>query len=71
MVAGEHRQQPHEKQTTVVEYTTELPVGKFADLLIRLHEEGVEGVSAEYGAEECPEGGADLRASQYSVGDDR
>ena len=39
----ENRQQPHEEQTIVMEYTTGLPTAKFADLLIRLREEGVEG----------------------------
>ena len=38
----EHRQQPHEKRTIVTEYTTGLPTAKFAYLLIRLREEGVE-----------------------------
>ena len=31
------------KRTIVMEYTTGLPTAKFADLLIRLREEGVEG----------------------------
>ena len=39
----ENRQQPHEERTIVMEYTTGLPTAKFADLLIRLREEGVEG----------------------------
>ena len=38
-----HRQQTHEKRTIVMEYTMGLPTAKFAELLIRLHEEGVEG----------------------------
>ena len=38
----ENRQQPHEERTIVMEYTTGLPTAKFADLLIRLREEGVE-----------------------------
>ena len=38
----ENRQQPHEKRAIVTEYTTGLPTAKFADLLIRLREEGVE-----------------------------
>ena len=36
-----------------MKYTTGLPTAKFADLLIRLREEGVEGL---------PEGGSDLHA---------
>jgi len=43
MMAGEQRQQSHEERTIVMEYTTGLPTAKFADLLIRLREEGVEG----------------------------
>ena len=40
---GERHQQPREKQAIVTEYTTGLPTAEFADLLIRLREEGVEG----------------------------
>ena len=47
-----------------MDYTTGLPTPKFAELLIRLCEEGGRGVSAEPGAEGLPEGGADLHASQ-------
>ena len=32
----------HEERIIVMEYTTGLPTAKFADLLIRLREEGVE-----------------------------
>ena len=39
----ENRQQPHEERTIAMKYTTGLPTAKFADLLIRLREEGVEG----------------------------
>ena len=42
-MAGEQRQQTHEERTIVMKYTTGLPTAKFADLLIRLREEGVEG----------------------------
>lgn len=41
-MAGERHQQPREKQAIVMKYTTGL-LAKFADLLIRLREEGVEG----------------------------
>ena len=43
MMAGEQRQQTHEERTITMKYTTGLPTPKFADLLIRLREEGVEG----------------------------
>ena len=43
MMAGEQRQQTHEERTIAMKYTTGLPTAKFADLLIRLREEGVEG----------------------------
>ena len=43
MMAGEQRQQTHEERTIAMKYTTGLPTPKFADLLIRLREEGVEG----------------------------
>ena len=42
-MAGEQRQQTHEERTIAMKYTTGLPTAKFADLLIRLREEGVEG----------------------------
>ena len=43
MVDEHQTRRPHEERTIVTKYTTGLPVGKFADLLIRLREEGVEG----------------------------
>jgi len=43
MMAGERHQQPREKQAIIMKYTTGLLTAKFADLLIRLREEGVEG----------------------------
>ena len=43
MGVGQKVPRPHEKRTIVMKYTTGLPVGKFADLLARLREEGVEG----------------------------
>lgn len=49
----------HEERTIVMEYTMGLPTPKFADLLIRLREEGRgvgRGVSAEHGAEGLPGG---------------
>ena len=54
-MAGEQRQQTHEERTIAMKYTTGLPTAKFADLLIRLREEGVEGFS---------EGGADPHVPQ-------
>ena len=53
-MAGEQRQQPHEEQAIVMEYTTGLPTDKFADLLtlIRLRGGGGRGASAEPGAED-------------------
>ena len=44
-MSGEQRQQTHEERTIAMKYTTGLPTAKFADLLIRLREEGVEGYS--------------------------
>ena len=43
MVDEYQTRRPHEERTIVMEYTTGLPTPKFADLLIRLREEGVEG----------------------------
>ena len=50
-MAGEQRQQTHEERTIVMKYTTGLPTPKFADLLIRLREEGVEGYPPSLGVE--------------------
>jgi len=43
LMTGEHRRQSHEKRTIIMNYTTGVPMPKFADLLARLREEGVEG----------------------------
>ena len=70
MGVGQKVPRPHEKRTIVMKYTTGLPTPKFADLLIRLREEGVEGYPPS-GAAGVFEGGADLHASQHSAGGDR
>lgn len=45
MSAGQTVPRPHEKGIIVMKYTTRLPAVEFADPLIRLREEGVEGYS--------------------------
>ena len=53
-----------------MDYVTGLPAAEFADLLIRLREERVEGYPPS-GVAGVFEGGADLHASQCDTGGDR
>ena len=50
-----------------MKYTTGLPTPKFADLLIRLREEGVEGYPPSLGVEGVPAGGAVASNQQGDV----
>jgi len=43
MVDEHQTRRPHEERAITTKYTTGLPTAEFADLLIRLREEGVEG----------------------------
>ena len=61
----------HEERTIVMEYTMGLPTPKFADLLIRLREERVEGYPPSMGLRDSPRAALIPRAPQHSAGGDR
>ena len=50
-----------------MEYTTGLPTAKFADVLIRLREEGVEGRPPSLGLRDSLKAVLDLHAPQRSL----